>query len=158
MEAERNRRKQMLDTQAQINVAEGHKQRVILESEGDLQAKANEAEASYTLTVRNAEARQQQAVLEANALARQVEEIANSIAADKNAVTSSEKARALSTLVELRRLEQLRAIAGSKGNSTYFFGDMAALGNSAAYNIDFAQQRKHNIEALEKGGAAVSAV
>jgi len=34
MEAERNRRKQLLDTQAQINVAEGHKQRVILESEG----------------------------------------------------------------------------------------------------------------------------
>jgi len=54
MEAERNRRKQLLDTQAQVNVAEGekgliydqsrgglnlwitegHKQRVILESEG----------------------------------------------------------------------------------------------------------------------------
>jgi hypothetical protein len=34
MEAERNRRKQLLDTQAQINVAEGQKQRVILESEG----------------------------------------------------------------------------------------------------------------------------
>ena len=34
MEAERNRRKQLLDTQAQINIAEGQKQRVILESEG----------------------------------------------------------------------------------------------------------------------------
>ena len=34
MEAERNRRKQLLDTQAQINVAEGQKQKVILESEG----------------------------------------------------------------------------------------------------------------------------
>lgn len=50
MEAERNRRKQLLDTQvdfllasslillmglqAAVNVAEGHKQRVILESEG----------------------------------------------------------------------------------------------------------------------------
>ena len=34
MEAERNRRKQLLDTQAQINVAEGQKQRVILEIEG----------------------------------------------------------------------------------------------------------------------------
>lgn len=36
MEAERNRRKQLLDTQAQINVAEGQKQRVILESEGNV--------------------------------------------------------------------------------------------------------------------------
>jgi hypothetical protein len=34
MEVERNRRKQLLDTQAQINVAESQKQRVILESEG----------------------------------------------------------------------------------------------------------------------------
>lgn len=34
MAAERERRKQILDTQAQVNVAEGHKQRAILESEG----------------------------------------------------------------------------------------------------------------------------
>jgi hypothetical protein len=39
MEAERNRRKQLLDTQAQINVAEGQKQRVILESEGHVSRK-----------------------------------------------------------------------------------------------------------------------
>lgn len=41
MEAERNRRKQLLDTQAAINVAEGLKQRTILNSEGELQAKIN---------------------------------------------------------------------------------------------------------------------
>lgn len=34
MAAERERRKQILDTQALVNVAEGHKQRTILESEG----------------------------------------------------------------------------------------------------------------------------
>ena len=34
MAAERDRRKKILDTQAMVNVAEGHKQRVILESEG----------------------------------------------------------------------------------------------------------------------------
>jgi regulator of protease activity HflC (stomatin/prohibitin superfamily) len=33
MEAERNRRKQLLDTQAAVNVAEGMKQRTILNSE-----------------------------------------------------------------------------------------------------------------------------
>lgn len=57
MEAERNRRKQILDTQAQINVAEGQKQRMILESEGLLQAKSNEADASYKTVFREAEAR-----------------------------------------------------------------------------------------------------
>ena len=73
MEAERNRRKQLLDTQAQINVAEGQKQRVILESEGhvsrllnirsslslsfQLEAKSNEADAKYKTVVREAEAR-----------------------------------------------------------------------------------------------------
>jgi hypothetical protein len=34
MQAERERRKQLLDTQALVNVAEGHKQRTILASEG----------------------------------------------------------------------------------------------------------------------------
>jgi len=78
MEAERNRRKQLLDTQAQINVAEGQKQRVILESEGhvskllfvstrkyrkliisslQLEAKSNEADAKYKTVFREAEAR-----------------------------------------------------------------------------------------------------
>lgn len=57
MEAERNRRKQLLDTQAQVNVAEGHKQRVILESEGHLAAKSNEADAKYKTIFREAEAR-----------------------------------------------------------------------------------------------------
>ena len=36
MEAERNRRKQILDTEAAVNVAEGHKRRVILESEANV--------------------------------------------------------------------------------------------------------------------------
>ena len=36
MAAERERRKKILDTQALVNVAEGHKQRVILESEGGI--------------------------------------------------------------------------------------------------------------------------
>ena len=34
MQAERERRKQLLDTQALVNVAEGQKQRAILQSEG----------------------------------------------------------------------------------------------------------------------------
>ncbi|KAI3595154.1 band 7 protein [Moniliophthora roreri] len=159
MEAERNRRKQLLDTQAQINVAEGHKQRVILESEGHLQAKANEAEANYKTTVRNAEARQQQSILEAAAFAKQIEEVAQSLAVDKENVSAEDRKRALEALVELRKLEQLKGIATGKGNSTYFFGDLASLGGSpAAYNIDFAQNRKHSIENLEKSGTGLTGV
>lgn len=40
-----------------MNVAEGHKQRVILESEGHLAAKSNEADAKYKTVFREAEAR-----------------------------------------------------------------------------------------------------
>jgi hypothetical protein len=153
MEAERNRRKQILDTQAQINVAEGMKQRVILESEGLLQAKSNEADASYKTVFREAEARQQQALMEATALAKQVDEVAQSLAADKNNVTAEDKQRALNALIEIRRLEQLKAIAKSQSNSTYFFGDKSALGmgSSEAFGVDYAQHVKAGIENKRPG-------
>ncbi|KAJ3914984.1 hypothetical protein F5877DRAFT_82259 [Lentinula edodes] len=155
MEAERNRRKQLLDTQAQINIAEGQKQRVILESEGHLEAKSNEADAKYKTVVREAEARQQQSIMEASALAEQVSKLALSIsgAVDEAHVQSSDQRRALDALVELRRLEQLKAIAKGTGTSTYFFGDSSILGSNAlgstngggvpgAYFIDYVEKTK----------------
>ncbi|PFH49610.1 hypothetical protein AMATHDRAFT_147287 [Amanita thiersii Skay4041] len=145
MEAERHRRKQLLDTQAQINVAEGQKQRVILESEGHLAAKGNEADALYKLVVREAEAKKLQALLEASAVAQQVEELARSIAEDKEHIQQDDRKLALSTLVELKRLEQLKAIASSQSNSTYFFGDRSALGAGAQtdYAVDLIEQLKN---------------
>lgn len=158
MEAERNRRKQLLDTQAQINVAEGHKQRVILESEGHLEAKSNEADAKYKTVYREAEARLEQSVMEAAALARQIDTISRSIAPSPEAVTEEHRNLALSTLVELRRLEQLQAIAKSQSNSTYFFGDKSALGvgNNDAFSVDYAQNVKAGLEKRGdvKGGVA----
>lgn len=147
MEAERNRRKQLLDTQAQVNVAEGHKQRVILESEGHLAAKSNEADAKYKTVFRLAEARyvliptwfhfaniltllwirKQQAMMEASALASQVEELARSLSKSKDSIDLEARRMALEKLIELRRLEQLKAIAESQSNSTYFFGDQGTL-------------------------------
>ncbi|KAG6854407.1 hypothetical protein C0991_006949 [Blastosporella zonata] len=157
MEAERNRRKQLLDTQAQVNVAEGHKQRVILESEGHLEAKSNEADAAFKTVVREAEARQKQSVMEASALAAQVEELARSIAKDKESILAEERQRALTALVELRRLDQLKAIAQSKSNSTYFFGDQAALGRANdAYNVDYAEHIKSSIQTPKLAAAAVA--
>ncbi|KAF8876677.1 hypothetical protein BD779DRAFT_1677704 [Infundibulicybe gibba] len=157
MEAERNRRKQLLDTQAQINVAEGQKQRVILESEGHLEAKSNEADASFKTVVREAEARQQQALMEATAIARQIDEVAQSIAQDKNNITHQDRQQALAALVELRRLEQLRAIAMGKGNSTYFFGDKATLGSVDAFNIDYAQHIKSGMGSKPPGPGVIAA-
>jgi len=98
--------------------------------------------------------RQQQALMEASAISQQIEHIAKSIAEDKDNVRPDDRQRALSTLVELKRLEQLKAIAGSASNSTYFFGDKAALGQGAeAYNIDYAEHVKEGLKRRAEGAA-----
>ena len=95
--------------------------------------------------------------MEASALAMQVEDIARSISLDKDNVGPEERQRALETLVELRRLEQLKAIAASKSNSTYFFGDRSALGRSSGdvYNIDYAEHIKNRVEKTRREAGAV---
>ena len=85
--------------------------------------------------------------MEASAIAKQIEQIAASVAEDKDSVRPADRHRALNALIELRRLEQLRAIAGSASNSTYFFGDKAALGQGAeAYNVDYAENVKGGLK------------
>ena len=86
--------------------------------------------------------------MEASAIAQQVDHIARSLALNKDDIKPEHRQTALTTLVELKRLEQLRAIAESKSNSTYFFGDKAALGSASAeaFNIDYAQHVKAGIE------------
>ncbi|KAF8874434.1 hypothetical protein BD779DRAFT_1566795 [Infundibulicybe gibba] len=144
MEAERNRRKQLLDTQAQIN------------SEGHLEAKSNEADASFKTVVREAEARCVSASLQTtasshggHAIARQIDEVAQSIAQDKNNITHQDRQQALAAL--------LRAIAMGKGNSTYFFGDKATLGSVDAFNIDYAQHIKSGMGSKPPGPGVVVA-
>lgn len=100
--------------------------------------------------------------MEASALAQQVENIAQSLAPSKDAVASEHRKLALATLVELRRLEQLQAIAKSKSNSTYFFGDKAALGAANdAFNVDYAQAVKAGLEKRpidgSRGGPVIAA-
>jgi regulator of protease activity HflC (stomatin/prohibitin superfamily) len=79
MEAERNRRKQLLDTQAQVNVAEGHKQRTILESEGALQAQLNEAKGRKEQTIVESQGDLEAAINEGKALSAQVEILAQAL-------------------------------------------------------------------------------
>ncbi|KZP32175.1 stomatin family protein [Athelia psychrophila] len=161
MEAERNRRKQLLDTKAQVNIAEGNKERVILESEGHLVAKSNEADAAYKTVFREAEARKQQSLMEISALAQQVEELAKALSKTPDVVDPEARLVALEKLVELRRLEQLQAIASSQSNSTYFFGDRSALGQDG-YSIDYAEQVKSgmhkNTSSIATGSAATSSL
>jgi len=85
--------------------------------------------------------------MEASAIAEQVDHIARSLALNKDDIGPEHRHAALSTLVELKRLEQLKAIAGGQGNSTYFFGDKAALGSAnEAFNVDYAQHVKAGLE------------
>ncbi|KDQ06216.1 hypothetical protein BOTBODRAFT_121816 [Botryobasidium botryosum FD-172 SS1] len=133
MEAERNRRKQLLDTQAQINVAEGQKQRTILESEGSLQAQLNEAAGKKQQTILESEGLLEATQNEGRALAMQVEILAASLAPGgaSGEVLESHRAKALDTLVELKRIGELQAIARGGGNSTYFFGSGGGKGAGA---------------------------
>jgi regulator of protease activity HflC (stomatin/prohibitin superfamily) len=126
MQAERERRKQILDTQAHVNVAEGSKQKAILASEGAMQAELNRANAERAKLVMESEGRRDAAVNAGRALAEQVALLADALAAG-GPVTSETRADALRAIVEMRRIEQLQAIAGGPGNSTYFFGDRTTM-------------------------------
>lgn len=104
------------------NKAAGNKERVILESEGFLAAAKNEGQA----------------------LAEQVDLLARSLAEPKTEPTLEHRAKALDALVELRRLEQLKAIAKGSGNSTYFFGDSKGSGRDA-YDVENSEKWKRSL-------------
>ena len=111
-----------------MNTSAGEKQRLILESEGLLAAAQNEGEA----------------------LSQQVRILAKSLARPGQEPSEEERRRALDALVELRRIEQLKAIANGTGNSTYFFGDAKGTGRDA-YEVE-------NMERLKKSNESKFAV
>jgi len=86
--------------------------------------------------------------MEASAIAQQVEAISRSLTPSSIPEPSAEnREKALQILVELKRLEQLKAIASSQSNSTYFFGDKASVGagldgSGGSLSIDYAQSVK----------------
>lgn len=99
MDAERRRRENELDTQAQIRTAEGTKQKAVLESEGEMEAAKNEANAmKYKMD------------LEAQALADQVRILTQQVGSPS---TASQ------ILLEMKRLEHLKEIANGE-NRVYF--------------------------------------
>lgn len=106
---------------------------MILESEGFLQAAQNEGEA----------------------LARQVDILARSLSNREKDPSEDERKRALEALLELRRLEQLKAIARGTGNSTYFFGDAKTVGRDA-YEVENMERWKKNAETKIIAAGSVS--
>lgn len=146
MAAERDRRKQILDTQALVNVAEGHKQRVILESEGEFQSQVNKAAGTKQKLIVESEGLLEAAQNQGKALARQVDVLAQSMSREP---TVDDRKKALDALLELRRLEQLKAIAEGHGNSTYFFGDSKGTGRDS-YEVENMERWKRSLEEYRK--------
>lgn len=111
-----------LALQSKLNEAAGQKRKLVIESEGMLEAAKNEGEA----------------------LARQVDILASSLAEPKTTPSNADRTKALDALLELRRLEQLRAIASGSSNSTYFFGETKGTGRDV-YEVDNAEQWKRSL-------------
>jgi len=111
LEAERNRRKQVLDTEANINVAEGEKKRIILQSEGKLEAAKNEADALYVKLQKEAEGNKYLVEQETIALKAQLETL-------QDILGSSELATQF--LIEQQKLKHLQSLANGPNNNTYF--------------------------------------
>ncbi|KAF8515827.1 stomatin family protein [Hysterangium stoloniferum] len=156
MQAERERRKQLLDTQAQVNVAEGQKQRTILESEGELQSQLNRAEGEKRGQILKSEGFLQASINEGVALARQIDSVAEALTLESGEKPTAEiKLKALDALLQLRRLEQLKAIAEGEANSTYFFGDESRrTGSLNFYDVDNAEKWKQSLR--ERMGSTIS--
>lgn len=100
MQAERSRRENELQTQANIRSAEGAKQIAILDSEGSLIAAKNKAEAfKYELTATS------------DGLSDQIKSLSTNFSGDT--------VKAAQFLLEIKRLEHLQQLAGSP-NKVYF--------------------------------------
>lgn len=111
LEAERNRRKQILDTEASINIAEGQKRKIILESEGALVAAKNEADANYLKIQKDSEGKKYAVDQETEAMRNQLEIL-------KKTLGSS--ALVVQYLIEQQKLKHLQSLASGTNNNTYF--------------------------------------
>jgi len=113
LEGERNRRKQLLDTESAINIAEGHRRIAILESEGQLIAAKNKADAEkYTIEATT------------TAFADQIERLAASLGTPEMAIQY---------LLEQQRLKHLQELAAGRNNTIYFSDSANNLPNMKAF-------------------------
>lgn len=113
LEGERNRRKQLLDTESSVNIAKGNRQIAILESEGQLIAAKNRAEGERFAVEANA-----------SALADQIKRLAEALGTTELAV---------SYLLEQQRLKHLQDLASGKNNTIYFAEGKGNLPDAKAF-------------------------
>ncbi|KAF9225993.1 hypothetical protein BS17DRAFT_794775 [Gyrodon lividus] len=97
LQMERNRRKPLLDTQAQVNVAEGMKQNQINQTDGDYRTRVREAEG----------------------FGSQIETIAQAIAGESAVVDPEARKKAVEFIKEIRRQDMFRAVAQGKASNTH---------------------------------------
>ncbi|GFR45595.1 hypothetical protein Agub_g6990 [Astrephomene gubernaculifera] len=123
MEAERARRRQILDTQAAINVSEGLRDKAILEAEGLKRKAILESEGIQQALRNRADAELYSAERNTQALKLQLEEMKSAFGGDLTA--------AANYLLRLKQVEQMTAIAAGQNNSTYFLNGGVGGGSSA---------------------------
>jgi regulator of protease activity HflC (stomatin/prohibitin superfamily) len=114
LEGERARRKQILDTESQVNVSEGMKRSAILKSEGHLMSLRNEITGDYESKIRRAESEKEAMRLTSEGIAHQIETVRAALGSDATGVD------AMNALLKMKGIENVGKIAEGKNNSTYF--------------------------------------
>lgn len=120
MKEERERRAQILNTEAHVNVADGQKRAAILHSEGELASAKNKAEGEFILEQRKADAVRYYKEQEAIALSEQINVITKSMVDCKSR-------EATNFLVEQAKIQHMKAIAQGKNNTTYVLPNVERL-------------------------------
>eukprot|EP01117_Protostelium_nocturnum_P017515 TRINITY_DN7134_c0_g1_i1.p1 TRINITY_DN7134_c0_g1~~TRINITY_DN7134_c0_g1_i1.p1 ORF type:complete len:389 (+),score=139.03 TRINITY_DN7134_c0_g1_i1:154-1320(+) len=118
MEAERRRRQQELDTMATINVSDGQRQSMILQSQGVLEAQKNRADGEFYTSAKKADAEKYSMLQNAVGLKEQISVLTKELG-------SAEEAAKF--LLELRKWDAMDSIAKSPNNNTYFIPDAKNL-------------------------------
>lgn len=111
LEAERNRRKQLLDTESALNVAEGKRKIAILESEGELAANRNKAEGTLIMERATSDAHKYNTDMETAAIVNQIRELSSVLGNEKLAAEY---------LIERAKLAHMGNIASGNNNTVYF--------------------------------------
>lgn len=114
MKAERERREQILNTEAQVNIADGHKRASILKSEGDLEATKNEAIGLLIKEQKSADADRYKMEQYSKGLQIQIEDLVEVLGSQNEASRY---------LIEQSKLTHLSSIGSGHNNSTYFMPD-----------------------------------
>lgn len=140
MEGERARRRTLLDTEASVNVADGLKRSTILQSEGKLASIRNDIAGDYERVVRKAEAARESMIMEANGISQQIDTISTSLGNN-----GASRFAALTTLLEMKRIEYLGQVASGPNNNTYFLDKLKSGGESQVMYQDLflKQQQSH---------------